>query len=187
MFAGTVLVAAFSDVKMLTEIYRLEGVLPVLALPVRIPRVLAFFNGFLTSTRLSTERIGRFVQLWKAEGTRHGITLIHAQDDMNISASYAVILAWRAVNATKALGIAREDLALGKERRKVDAEDGRWKLEWRTRSGVIREERPRYESHDEIKTYPMAGLAVFRIFQATILAIEHHQVVQTGDRAHSEK
>ena len=58
MFAGMVLVAAFSDVKTLAETYRVEGVLLVFAPLASMPWLLAFFNGFLTSTWLSAERIG---------------------------------------------------------------------------------------------------------------------------------
>ena len=165
LFAGMVLVASFSDVKTLTETYRVEGVIPVLTPLARVSRLLAFFTAFLTSTWQSSKRIGEFVQWCEARGERYHITLIHAQDDTNIPCLHSDAMAWNAVNASVADGIDFKDLKQERETKKVDLEEGGWTVEWRTETGAIREERPKYGLHDRIMTYPVTSMAIFRAFQ----------------------
>ena len=112
---------------------------------------------------------------------RYHITLIHAQDDMNIPASHSDNLAWHAVDASIDMSTAKKESANEKDAKKVDLGDGGWSVEWTPRAGTIREERPRYGGHNKIKVYPIVGFAVSRAFHAADLSIEHQQILQAND------
>ena len=171
-FAGIALVAAFSDMRTLTKTYRLEGVMPVFASVVRILQTVIFLNDHFAGMWSSAERIESFVRWCEARGTEYNIVLVHARDDRNIPSSHADTLAWRAINATRILGITPGDLAREKEMRRVDAGPGGWNIEWRTKSGTIREERLRFGGHNQVKVYPIMGLAVVRIFEESDQKVE---------------
>lgn len=169
-FAGMVLIASFSDVETLMATYRIGGVIPILSPLAHIPRLLAFFNGFLVNTWLSKDRIADFVRLSEGESPgkeKYHITLIHANDDPVIPFTHTEVLFWHAVNATYANGsVSYEELEREKEIRKTDLGAGGWSVEWQTERGVIREEILKYGVHDKIMAYPAIGIAVLRAFQA---------------------
>lgn len=169
-FAGMVLIAPFSDVETLLATYRIGGVIPVLSPLAQIPRLLAFFNGFLVNTWLSKDRIADFVRLNEGESAgrdKYHITLIHASDDRVIPYTHTQVLFWHAVNATYASGsVSYEELEREKNMRKTDLGAGGWSMEWQTERGVIREEILKYGVHDKIMAYPAVGIAVLRAFQA---------------------
>ena len=108
----------------------------------------------------------------ESRGERYPITLVHAQDDMNIPAFHSDVVAWHAVNASMLRGVVKEDLDREREARKRDRAEGGWTAEWQTKYGVIREERSMYGFHDKIMAYPVVGLAAFRTFRAVDPAFE---------------
>lgn len=168
-FAGTVLVASFSDVATLMATYRIGGVIPVLSPLAHIPRLLAFFNTFLASPWLSKNRIADFVTSNEGEGAgkqKYHITLIHAEDDRVIPFTHTETLFWHAVSATLPLGTSREEFEREKLTRKTVMGAGGRFVEWRTEKGVIREEILKYGVHDKLMAYPAIGIAVLRAFQA---------------------
>lgn len=168
-FAGMILVASFSDVATLMASYRIGRVIPVLSPLAQIPRLLAFFNGFLASTWLSKDRIAEFVRLNEGESARrrkYHITLIHAEDDRVISFSHTEVLFRHAINAIFPLGKSHEDLEREILMAKTDLGAGGRSVEWRTKKGVIRQEILKYGVHDKIMAYPVIGIAVLRTFQA---------------------
>jgi abhydrolase domain-containing protein 12 len=168
-FAGTVLVAPFSDVSSLTATYRIGGIIPVLSPLTIFPQLLAFFNGFLKSTWRNNDRIANFVKRCESkEGIRdYQLTFVHAQDDTNIPCIHSEVLYWHAVNATNPVGISKEELEREKAMKKRDLCQGGWTMEWGTKNGVIRQEMLKYGSHDELGAYPNVAMAIFRIFQNT--------------------
>ena len=167
-FAGMVLVASSSDVATLLGTYRIGGVVPVLSPVARIPRLLAFFTGFLSNTWLSKDRIAEFVK--RSENDigveKYNITFIHAEDDTDIPCIHTEGIFWHAINATFPTGISYEDLGREKELKKKDLVAGGWAVEWQTKRGVIREEIVRYRLHDKIMAYPVVSMAVLRAFQS---------------------
>jgi abhydrolase domain-containing protein 12 len=168
-FAGTILVAPFSDVSTLTATYRIGGFIPVLSPLGLFPPLLAFFNGFLESTWRSKDRIASFVKRSESEGSisNYHITLIHAQDDTTIPYIHTEVLFWHAVNATVPTGISYKELERKKAMKRIDVGAGGWAVEWSTKKGLIREELLKYGSHDKVGAYPSIAMAVFRAFQNT--------------------
>jgi abhydrolase domain-containing protein 12 len=166
-FAGTVLVAPFSDVSTLTATYRVGGVIPVLSPLSMFPPLLAFFNGLIKSTWRSKDRITNFIKRCENEENivNYHLTFIHAQDDTTIPCIHTEVLYWYAVNATTPTGISYEELERDKAIKKTDLGAGGWAMEWRTKKGVIREELLKYGSHDKLGSYPSIAMAVFRTFQ----------------------
>ena len=169
-FAGLVLVASFSDVETLMATYRIGGIVPVLSPLALVPRLLAFFNGFLVNTWRSKDRIADFVRLSEGDGIerrKYHITFIHAQDDLVIPFTHTQVLFWHAVNATyRNGGISYDELERKKDEKRIDLGAGGWSVEWRTEKGVIREEILKYGVHDKLMAYPAIGIAVLRAFRA---------------------
>ena len=141
-FAGMVLVASSSDIGTLLGTYRIGGVVPVLSPLARIPRLHAFFTGFLSNTWLSKDRIAEFVKHNENDigVEKYDITFIHAEDDTDIPCVHTEGVFWHAINATFPTGISYEDLEREKELKKKDLVAGGWAVEWQTKRGVIREE-----------------------------------------------
>jgi abhydrolase domain-containing protein 12 len=100
-----VLEATFSDLATLTATYRLGGIIPVLSLLSRLPWLLAFFNGFFVNTWRSKDHIAEFIQRREKTGQMYHLTLIHAEDDVDIPWLHAQVVCWHAVNATLVNGI----------------------------------------------------------------------------------
>lgn len=82
----TVLDVSFSDFESLTGIYRIGGLVPISSPPARIPRLLAFFHGFLQGTWLSKDRNTDFVRRSESQASvgQYHIMLIHAEDDIDV-------------------------------------------------------------------------------------------------------
>lgn len=166
-FAGLVLVAAFTDVATLTGTYRIGGVVPVLSPLTRIPRLFAYFTGFLQSTWLSKDRIVQLVSSVEARKGRYHITMIHAEDDPDIPFSHTDQLFRLAVSAsTSAKTIDSQDWEHHKESTKTDLAGGGYAAKWQSAHGDITEILTKYGSHDRLMSYPVASLAVFEAFRA---------------------
>jgi abhydrolase domain-containing protein 12 len=167
-FVGQVLTASFSDVATLTATYRIGGIIPVLSPLARIPSLLDYFNSFLTSTWLSKDRIRDFIRLRQdpKRGGRYHITLIHAEDDADITCQHSNVLYWHAVAAAQGANTTIEDFESHKQKSKISFGQGGWAAEHRDEHGLIRQEMLRYGVHDKVMSYPAIGAAVFRAFHA---------------------
>jgi abhydrolase domain-containing protein 12 len=94
------------------------------------------------------------------------LTLIHAEDDSDITFTHTQQLFWHAVNASSTTPISFVKLEEYKERSKVDLGPGGWYADWVTQKGEIRLQILRYGAHDWQMTYPATALAVVRAFRS---------------------
>ncbi|TVY17905.1 Monoacylglycerol lipase ABHD12 [Lachnellula arida] len=166
LFAGTVLVAPFVDVMSLMATYRVAGTIPLVSPLVRFPRLFNYLGTFVRDKWSSKDRIARYIRANEASGNKYRLTLIHAEDDWDISWHHTPKLFWHAVNATVPAGIAYDELEAKKDERKKYLGAAGSFVEWRTENGVIREEILKYGLHDVIMGYPIITLAAMRIFTA---------------------
>ncbi|TVY40631.1 Monoacylglycerol lipase [Lachnellula subtilissima] len=166
VFAGMVLVAPFVDVVTLMATYRVAGTIPLVSPLARFPRLFMYLGTFVRDTWASKDRIARYVSANEDTGEKYRITLIHAEDDWDISWQHTPMLFWHAVNATVPAGMTYDELEEKKDERRKDLGSAGSVVEWRTENGVMREEILKYGLHDVIMSYPVISLAVMRIFTA---------------------
>ena len=168
-FSGTVLVAPFADVELLTATYRVAGTIPLLEPVAKFPRALAYLNGFIRDEWPSKTRLAEFVELHEAAApnTRpdYSISILHGEDDYDIPWAHSEQLFWHAVSATEPGGITLEEHEKQKAESRVDMGAGGWSVERRTERGVIREEILKHALHDRIMEHPATSLAIHRAFQ----------------------
>jgi abhydrolase domain-containing protein 12 len=162
-FAGLVVTATFADIPQLTATYRIGGFIPVLSPVAKVKPLFAFFARQLSSTWDNMHRLGEFVKL----AERYDITLLHAEDDMDIPMEHSIRLyreAIRAAEDAKDLTGDGEALvdSIGKAE-KSRGEGGSLTV-WSTKKGDIRLEILKYGVHDKIMSYPATGLAISRAF-----------------------
>lgn len=160
--AGLVITGSFSDVATLTATYRIGGVIPVLSPVIKFPMLFEYFTRQLTSTWLNKNRIVEIVR----RSQQYHITLLHAEDDLDVPTAHTDSLVWHAVNATREKGVCWEEFETEKERRKTNLDEGGWFVEWHTEKGTIRQDMVRYGTHDRIMAYPVVSMAVLRAFQS---------------------
>lgn len=167
-FSGTVLVAPFADVELLTATYRIAGKVPLLEPVAKFPRLLSLLNKFIRDKWPSKDRLAAFVKLHEtstpSERPEYWINILHGEDDFDIPWTHSEQLFWHAVNATEPAGITFEELEKEKSEARVDMGAGGWAVERRTARGMIREEILKHGLHDRIMGYPAVSLAVFRAF-----------------------
>ena len=166
LFAGTVLVAPFVDVATLVETYRVAGSIPILSPLARFPVLFNYLSTFIKDKWLSKDRIARYIQANEANGVMYRMTMIHAEDDYDIPWHHTNVVFWHAVNATITRGISYRELEKFKAESKTDLGAAGSVMEWRTKTGVIREEILKTGLHDVIMGNPVITLAVMRIFEA---------------------
>lgn len=161
--AGLVITSSFSDLTSLTATYRIGGIIPVLS-PVAnlFPELFKYLSCRLTSTWLNKDRIAEIVRA----SDRYHISLLHAEDDPDIPATHTQSLFWHAVNATSRRGFPPKIFEEEKEKRRVNLGEGGWFVEWHTEKGLIRQDMPKYGTHDKIMSHPVAGMSVLRAFQS---------------------
>ncbi|KAF2647054.1 abhydrolase domain-containing protein 12 [Lophiostoma macrostomum CBS 122681] len=180
VFAGMVLVAPFASVEMLTETYKVAGLIPLLSPIARIPWLLGYLNGFIETKFASKERLEDLIRhldsapssipdgMEKKE-VKYVISIIHAEDDFDIPWVHSEILFWGAVNgmrsAVNETTLGFDELQRKKEMRKLDLGDGGWEVEWQSPGGVVREQILKHGLHNWIKSYPVVSLAVARAFE----------------------
>ncbi|EXJ54856.1 uncharacterized protein A1O5_12922 [Cladophialophora psammophila CBS 110553] len=173
LFAGTVLIAPFANVELLTQTYSIAGTIPLLAPVARWPKALNWLNSFIITKWPSKDKLAELIRRLEAlklpeRKRRYDITIIHAQDDYDIPWTHSEIVFWHAVNATRGPEaiLSFEELEVEKARRKSDLGDGGWEVDWRGEAGVLREQIVKHGLHDRIMSYPVVSLAVARAFHS---------------------
>ncbi len=166
VFAGTILVAPFVDVATLVATYRVAGSIPILSPLARFPLLFNYLSTFIKDKWLSKDHIAKYIRANEANGEKYQLTLIHAEDDYDISFHHTEVVFWHAVNATVPRGITYDELDDVKYKSKRDLGAAGSVVEWRTENGVIREEILKTGLHDAIMGYPVITMAVMRIFEA---------------------
>ena len=168
LFAGMALVAPFVDVETLTKTYRVAKTIPLLSPLAYCPRLITFFNGFIVSKWRSRDKLAEFVRTCEdieIDTGRYHVTLIHAEDDFDIPWEHSDVLYWHAVNASRSPSINFRDLQEEKRMSKRSMGAGGWKVEHRTKRGVVREQILKYGLHDKVMGYPVVSLAIQRAFE----------------------
>ncbi|KAF3156846.1 hypothetical protein TWF751_002543 [Orbilia oligospora] len=166
IFAGTVFVAAFVDVPTLVATYRIAGTIPILGPLAKFPIAFRYLSTFIRDKWLTGDRLAEYVKVNEAAGRKYRLTFIHAQDDYDIPWTHTLTAFHRAVNATVPGGITFEDLEAEKDIIKRDLGEAGTVVEWRTETGVLREEILKYGLHDVIMGNPIVTLAVMRILDS---------------------
>jgi abhydrolase domain-containing protein 12 len=166
VFAGTVLVAPFADIKMLVATYRVAGSIPILSPLTRFPRLFNYLSTFIVDKWQSKDRIAEYTRANEANRKKYRLTLIHAEDGYDIPCHHTEIVFWHAVNATLPQGITYNELEKVKNKSKTNLGAAGSVMEWRTENGLIREEILKTGLHDVVMGNPVITMAVMRIFEA---------------------
>ncbi|KAF2251458.1 alpha/beta-hydrolase [Trematosphaeria pertusa] len=171
LFAGMVLVAPMADVELLTETYKVAGTIPLLSPIALFPKLLALLNRFIISKWPSKDKLAAMIRhldsmVLEKHKAKYDITLIHAEDDYDIPWIHSDVLFWHAVNAMEEpkAALAFEELEEVKKEKRVALGAGGWEIEWRGKSGAVREQVVKHGLHDRIMSYPVVSLAVARAF-----------------------
>ncbi|KAI4201998.1 MAG: hypothetical protein LQ350_002903 [Teloschistes chrysophthalmus] len=165
-FAGSVLVAPFTDVPNLVATYRLAGTIPILSPLARFPVLFNFVRTFIHDKWFSKVRIANYIRANEVADLRYRLTLIHAEDDYDIPSSHTEELYWHAVNATRSTGVSRRQFERIKQASRTDLGAAGSVMEWSTNNGVLREEILKTGLHDAIMGNAVVTLAVMRISAA---------------------
>ncbi|KAL8763134.1 MAG: hypothetical protein Q9194_007417 [Teloschistes cf. exilis] len=165
-FAGSVLVAPFTDVPNLVATYRLAGIIPILSPFASFPVLFDFLRILIHDEWLSKARIINYIRVNEVIGLRYFLTLIHAEDDYDIPSRHTEELYWHAVDATRSTGVSRLQSERIKQASRTDLGAAGSAMEWSTNNGVIREEILKTGLHDVIMGNAVVTLAVMRIFAA---------------------
>ncbi|KAL8719627.1 MAG: hypothetical protein Q9181_008040 [Wetmoreana brouardii] len=149
-FAGSILVAPFTDVATLVSTYSVAGTIPILSPVARFPSIFKYLSTFIHDKWLSKDRIARYVRTNEANGQKYWLTLIHAEDDWDIPWHHTEIVFWHAIDAAVPGGFEYDELERTKSGIKTDLGAAGSVVEWRTVNGVIREEILKTGLHDII-------------------------------------
>lgn len=84
VFARTILVAPFVDVATLATTYRVASTIPILSPLARFSMLLDYLRTFIYDKWLSEDRIARFARANEANGEKCWLTIIHAEDDLDV-------------------------------------------------------------------------------------------------------
>ena len=163
VFAGHVLVAPFVDVPTLVSTYRIAGVVPLLSPLSHFPVLFDYLRSWIQDTWATKDRLASYVRANEARGNKYFLTLIHAKDDFDIPWRHTTQLFWHGVNASSPNGVTPEALDRVKLMQGSDLGPGGSVLEWRTDTGIIREEILRYGLHDVLMGSSVITLAIMRI------------------------
>jgi abhydrolase domain-containing protein 12 len=166
VFAGTVLVAPFTDAAMLVATYRVAGTIPILSPLARFPLLFSYLSTFIRDKWLSKDRIAEYIRANEVNGEKYRLTLIHAEDDYDVPWHHTEVIFWHAINATVPQGISYDELEEVKHKSKTDLGAAGSVMEWRTENGVIREEILKTGLHDVVMGNPVITMAVMRILEA---------------------
>lgn len=105
-FAGTVLVAAFSDLPTLLLTYSIGGIVPILS-PLRpYPSLQQVFSRYLRDTWHTSTRIANLVRM----SQKVSLYLFHSRDDFDIPWKHSESLFYAAANATSSAGLSLKQL-----------------------------------------------------------------------------
>lgn len=166
VFAGTVLVAPFTDVATLVATYRVADSIPILSPLARFPLLFDHLSTFILDKWLSSDRIAEYIRANEAKDEKYRLTLVHAEDDYDVPWHHTEVLFWHAVNATVPQGISYNELEQAKTETKTDLFAAGSVMEWRTENGVIREEILKTGLHDVVMGNSVITIAVMRIYEA---------------------
>ncbi|KAL9578242.1 MAG: hypothetical protein Q9212_005841 [Teloschistes hypoglaucus] len=105
-FAGTVLVAAFSDLPTLLLTYSIGGIVPILS-PLRpYPSLQRFFSRYLRDTWLTSTRVENLVRM----SQKMNLYLFHSRDDFEIPWKHSETLFYAAANATSSASLSSKHI-----------------------------------------------------------------------------
>ncbi|KAI4199081.1 MAG: hypothetical protein LQ350_004836 [Teloschistes chrysophthalmus] len=105
-FAGTVLVAAFSDLPTLLLTYSIGGIVPILS-PLRpYPSLQRFFSRYLRDTWLTSTRVENLVRM----SQKVNLHLFHSRDDFEIPWKHSETLFYAAANATSSTSLSSKHI-----------------------------------------------------------------------------
>ncbi|KAL9019252.1 MAG: hypothetical protein Q9180_008693 [Flavoplaca navasiana] len=164
VFAGTVLVASFSDVASLVATYRVAGTIPLLSPLTRFPKLFGYLSTYIRDSWSSKDRIARYIQASEDKKVKYRLTLIHAEDDWDIPYHHTEVLFWHAVKAMIRQDISYDDFAHKKSQSMTDLGAAGSIIEWKTQNGIVREEILKTGLHDVIMGNAVVTMAVMRIF-----------------------
>ena len=165
VFAGTVLVAPFSDIATLVATYRVAGTIPILSPVARFPWLFRALQHFISDKWPSKDRLADYVHTNEQNKQDYRLTLIHAKDDYDIPWTHTPVLFWHAVNASVPMGISQEELEQEKAEGRRELGAAGTSMEWKTTHGIIREEILETGLHDVIMGYPIVTMAIMRFFE----------------------
>ncbi|KAK6345344.1 hypothetical protein TWF718_007262 [Orbilia javanica] len=166
IFAGTVFVAPFVDVPTLVATYRIAGTIPILGPLARFPTIFRYLSKFIRDKWLTGDRLAEYVRVNEVAGRKYRLTFIHAQDDYDVPWTHTPTLFHCAVSAAVSGGITFEGLEVEKDTIKRNFGEAGTVVEWKTETGVLREEILKYGLHDVIMGNPIVTLAVMRILDS---------------------
>ena len=129
----------------------------------RIPFLFNYIKSLTYEKWSSTDRVESYTRANEASGKRYQLTIIHAEDDIDIPSQHAQAIFWHAVKGAISGGISTEELELEKLKSRADLGAGGSMMEWRTKNGVIREEILKYGLHDVMMGYSIITIAVMRM------------------------
>lgn len=105
-FAGTVLVAAFSDLPTLLLTYSIGGIVPILS-PLRpYPSLQRSFSRYLRDTWDTSNRVGNLVRMSR----KVNLYLFHSRDDFEIPWKHSETLFYAAANATSSSSLSSKHI-----------------------------------------------------------------------------
>ena len=167
VFAGTVLVASFSDVASLVATYRIAGTIPLLSPLARFPKLFGYLSTFIRDSWSSKDRIARYIKANEDNNVKYRLTLIHAEDDWDIPYHHTEVLFWHAVKAMTRQDISYDDFVHKKSQSLTDLGAAGSITEWNTQKGIVREEILKTGLHDVVMGNPVVTMAVMRILAAS--------------------
>lgn len=105
-FAGVILVAAFSDIPTLMLTYAIGGIIPILSPMRSYPMLQRFFSKRIQETWQTSNRLANLIR----NSQNIDVSLIHAQNDYEISWKHSDALFYAAANATSKQGMSNKEI-----------------------------------------------------------------------------
>ncbi|KAF2972777.1 hypothetical protein GQX73_g848 [Xylaria multiplex] len=163
-FAGVILVAGFPNVPTLLSSYSGAGFIPVLS-PLRpIPPLLRLFQSFVVDKWNSSSRVAEIVRLTR---TRLHLTLIHANNDMEIPCHESDALFKSAVKVATNQVLDDEAFLSWKKQKSIQFDDGTFtSIVTAEPDIIIRQELVPYGGHNGVLLTSAVPLAVMRAFSS---------------------
>ncbi|KAI1823026.1 alpha/beta-hydrolase [Xylaria intraflava] len=161
-FAGVILVAGFSNVPTLLSSYKGAGFIPILS-PLRpVPPLLRLFQGFIVDKWDSARRLANAVRLTQ---TKLHLTIIHAENDLEIPCHESDALFKSAANATTGQALDSEAFEAWKKQKSIYYNDSTFtSIVMAEPDIIIRQELLPYGGHNDIISSSPIALAVMRMF-----------------------
>ncbi|KAL8636498.1 MAG: hypothetical protein Q9228_006112 [Teloschistes exilis] len=173
-FAGTVLIAAFSDLPTLLLTYSIGGIVPILS-PMRpYPSLQRFFSRYLRDTWHTSNRVGNLVRMSR----KVNLYLFHSRDDFEIPWKHSEMLFYAAANATSSSNLSSKHIDGMKFQQ--DLQEGGIIESWNA-GGMkkISKHVVRYGGHNRVTTYPCVALAVNAKTRLSKKPINHSNIKYT--------